>query len=519
MKNKTTILSRLLAICLFLWVGLLTRAQEVILAIQSPNVVLLDVETGNIVNPTFFEIQNPGTPKDILQVGDEIWISHQIGDRIDRYDLEGNFLSSVSGGMDNIKGMGLINNSEVWVTNAGTNNGAPGNAIVRFDLEGNNLGFFSTPESSFDVIDNGAGEVYISYINSMSHIERRDYNGNVLGNVVEPDVLNFVQQIQITASGDLLVGAFSSPSGVYIFDIATGNQLEYWVQSGVRGVFETDNGSILWTSSSGIHRIDPSTGTSTMLASGAGQFFGRVNLNACTELPNAPTGDAQQDFCAGALVSDLVAQGSNIKWYTQSTGGIPLDPSTELVTGNYYASQTVDGCESEDRLQVQVSITDPVTPSGDSSQTLPEGSTIEDIVITPSDVTWFGTEADALAGTNPLAPGTLLEDGETYWAVNIENDCLSEPFPVTITIVLGIEDNHSFQVNYYPNPTQGLLFISSDNYQVNGVGVLNLLGQEVKFFQTDSNEVVIDLSELPRAIYFVKVNAEEFTQVFRIVKD
>src|SRR5690606_2619501 len=126
--------------------------------------------------------------------------------------------------------------------------------IVRFDLEGNNLGFFSTPESSFDVIDNGAGEVYISYINSMSHIERRDYNGNVLGNVVEPDVLNFVQQIQITASGDLLVGAFSSPSGVYIFDIATGNQLEYWVQSGVRGVFETDNGSILWTSSSGIHR-------------------------------------------------------------------------------------------------------------------------------------------------------------------------------------------------------------------------------------------------------------------------
>src|SRR5690606_5305710 len=120
---------------------------------------------------------------------------------------------------------------------------------------------------------NGAGEVYISYINSMSHIERRDYNGNVLGNVVEPDVLNFVQQIQITASGDLLVGAFSSPSGVYIFDIATGNQLEYWVQSGVRGVFETDNGSILWTSSSGIHRIDPSTGTSTMLASGAGQFF------------------------------------------------------------------------------------------------------------------------------------------------------------------------------------------------------------------------------------------------------
>lgn len=118
MKNKTTILSRLLAVCLFLWVGLLTRAQEVILAIQSPNVVLLDVETGNIVNPTFFEIQNPGTPKDILQVGDEIWISHQIGDRIDRYDLEGNFLSSVSGGMDNIKGMGLINNSEVWVTNA-----------------------------------------------------------------------------------------------------------------------------------------------------------------------------------------------------------------------------------------------------------------------------------------------------------------------------------------------------------------------------------------------------------------
>ena len=73
--------------------------------------------------------------------------------------------------------------------------------------------------------------------------------------------------------------------------------------------------------------------------------------------PAAPTGEAEQTFCSGVTVADLVATGTAIQWYDAATGGNLLDPTTALTNGQVvYASQTVDGCESEDRLMVTVSV-------------------------------------------------------------------------------------------------------------------------------------------------------------------
>ena len=80
-----------------------------------------------------------------------------------------------------------------------------------------------------------------------------------------------------------------------------------------------------------------------------------INVTA----PAAPTGDAEQLFCDTATVADLTATGDNIQWYDASTGGNLLDPSATLSDGQLvYASQTVDGCESTDRLAVTKAIND-----------------------------------------------------------------------------------------------------------------------------------------------------------------
>lgn len=511
---------------LSVWIVPLTGfCQEYIAVIQSPVVKLMDVNTGDIVNPSFIDLTplDPGTPKALIQVGEEIWISDQIRDRIDRFDLDGIHLGAITGGMDNIKGMELVNGSEVWLTNANTQNGAPGNAIIRFDLDGTNLGHFVTGESSFDIVDTGEGEVYISYINSQSYIERRDYDGNLLGQVVPGGFFSFVQQIWI--DGDTLLAAVFSnntgsgnPQGLYRVNISDGSIIDFWAQSGPRGIMATDNGSIVWTNSSGIHRLDPNTGTSSLLASGSAQFFGRLNLDICEELPEAPMGDVSQEFCQGALVSDIEANGTQIKWYSQPVGGTPLNSSTPLSSGTYYGSQTVDGCESEDRLAVTVTIISPETPTGDSNQSFEEGATLDDIVITPADVTWFGSEADALAGENPLDSNTLLEDGATYWAVNIEEDCLSEPFPVTITILLDITDFENLVIRYYPNPTLGNLHIEVGNDLIQQVVVYNLLGESLIDIYSPSNPIVLDLSSLPAALYLVQIHTDQNSSTFPIIK-
>ncbi|MDI9342698.1 MAG: choice-of-anchor Q domain-containing protein, partial [Sediminibacterium sp.] len=70
---------------------------------------------------------------------------------------------------------------------------------------------------------------------------------------------------------------------------------------------------------------------------------------------SAPSGSASQTFCAGATLANVVVSGTAIKWYTASVAGSLLSTTTALANGtSYYASQTLNGCESSTRLMVTV---------------------------------------------------------------------------------------------------------------------------------------------------------------------
>jgi hypothetical protein len=70
--------------------------------------------------------------------------------------------------------------------------------------------------------------------------------------------------------------------------------------------------------------------------------------------PAPPTGSTLQ-FCETSTVADLTATGSNIQWYDLASGGNLLSLSTTVIHNtHYYATQTVDGCESTSTLDVLV---------------------------------------------------------------------------------------------------------------------------------------------------------------------
>jgi len=87
--------------------------------------------------------------------------------------------------------------------------------------------------------------------------------------------------------------------------------------------------------------------------------------------PSAPTGLSVQSLCNGATIADLSVIGSNVRWYSTSTGGSPLSPTTTLINGNlYYASQTNVTCESVSRFAVTAIINN--SSSGIDTQTASE---------------------------------------------------------------------------------------------------------------------------------------------------
>jgi len=70
----------------------------------------------------------------------------------------------------------------------------------------------------------------------------------------------------------------------------------------------------------------------------------------------APTATSPQAFTVMTYPANLAATGTGIQWYTSATGGTPLTATSEIWTGTYYASQTLNGCESSTRAAVEVSV-------------------------------------------------------------------------------------------------------------------------------------------------------------------
>ena len=72
--------------------------------------------------------------------------------------------------------------------------------------------------------------------------------------------------------------------------------------------------------------------------------------------------DSQQTFCSGAKVSDLVAAGSAVQWYSIASGGRALATTAVLKTATYYYTQTTGNVVSA-RTPVTV-IVNPVAKAG-----------------------------------------------------------------------------------------------------------------------------------------------------------
>ncbi|MDI6046967.1 hypothetical protein [Flavobacterium yafengii] len=83
---------------------------------------------------------------------------------------------------------------------------------------------------------------------------------------------------------------------------------------------------------------------------GGGFSYSRTTCVAPSE-PSA----SNQSFNSPATVADLVATGTNIKWYLGSSGETSLLSSTTLTTATYYVTQTVNNCESA-RKAISVTI-------------------------------------------------------------------------------------------------------------------------------------------------------------------
>ncbi|MBW4361099.1 hypothetical protein, partial [Flavobacterium taihuense] len=270
----------------------------------------------------------------------------------------------------------------------------------------------------------------------------------------------------VVVSGSALTPCYSTDSMTMNFasnpTVATvgGNQSRCSLTSAVLGGNTPSIGVGVWSKKSGPGTVifsDSSLGnaTATVSATGTYVFTWTISSGQCSvssaditvvyNVTDAPTGSANQNFCEinNPKVSDLVATGNNIEWFTTANGGTALPVSTDLATGLYFAEQTnaTTSCKSISRLQVDVIVDNPAGPTVASTQTFCNTAIVSDLSASGVAIKWYA----APTGGVPLDPNTVLVNGETYYATQTVTGTLScESFPRTPTTV---------SINTTPVPT------------------------------------------------------------------
>ncbi|WP_343697680.1 gliding motility-associated C-terminal domain-containing protein [Flavobacterium sp.] len=192
---------------------------------------------------------------------------------------------------------------------------------------------------------------------------------------------------------------------------ATGSIVWYTAATGGTAILST---TALATGTYYASILDPTTNCESAV---------RLAVAVTVSDPGIPTTtDTTQDFCLvnAPTVANIQVNETNVVWYSAATGGTAIPPATALATGTYYAAllDAVTGCESNTRLEVAVTVSDPGTPTTtDTTQDfcLVDAPTVASIQVNETNIVWYS----AATGGTAIAPATALTSG-TYYAALLD---------------------------------------------------------------------------------------------------
>jgi len=160
-------------------------------------------------------------------------------------------------------------------------------------------------------------------------------------------------------------------------------------------------------------------------------------INAAATAPTAPS----PTYCQNAAASALTATGSNLRWYTTSTGGTgsPTAPTpTTSSTGStdYYVTQTPSGSCESGRTDITVTIASPATaPTAPTPPTYCQNATASQLTATGSNLRWYTTSTGGTGSSTAPTPTTSSTGSTDYYVTQTPSgSCESSRTAIVVTV-------------------------------------------------------------------------------------
>ena len=306
-------------------------------------------------------------------------------------------------------------------------------------------------------------------------------------------------QCATTASLTITVNPYIAPTFTSVNPICSGATLS--------ALPTTSNNGITGTWLPTLNNTQTTTYTFTP---SAGQCATTASLTITVNPYIAPTFTSVNPICSGATLSALPTTSNN------GITGTWLPTLNNTQTTTYTFTPSAGQCATTASLTITVNSTP--TPTGESAQTFNiNNATLNDLVVNPINVVWYGSFSDANSGINPLPIETILINGVSYYAVATSAACPSVPFEVTVTVTLGTNSFKDQSTIAYPIPSGGTVFLSA-KININEISVTNTMGQTIIDRKINNTTSSIDLSTFANGMYYLKIQTDDGTKIIKLIK-
>lgn len=233
-----------------------------------------------------------------------------------------------------------------------------------------------------------------------------------------------------------------------------------------------------------------------------------ITLNLTINSTNSPIGNTPQGFCDMATINDLEISGTDVKWYSTSSSTTELGLTTSLLDGSkYYATQTLNSCESTSRLEVTVEIYNSPAPT----ITDLGGNLSTDNYLSYQ---WY-LNGNAISGATSNIH-TPTENGDYSVEVTDNNDCSGISTEYSVTGIVGVDENRISGLNIYPNPAQNELTISAqENISIE---LKDINGRIIYSPEHAAGEYRIDMGSFAEGVYILQVRNSTKTITRKVIK-
>jgi len=101
-------------------------------------------------------------------------------------------------------------------------------------------------------------------------------------------------------------------------------------------------------------------------------------------------------------------------------------------------------------------------------------------------------------------------------AVDVDNNIAEASFTLTITSLTAMDQK--VNISFYPNPTVDKVNVKSEITTLKNVSVYSLSGVNIKSFEMTSKDFSVDMTDMPKGVYLIKINSVQGEIIHPIIK-